>query len=366
MKHDGPRRSNVAFLLFCSLLLKSTVLSFETPNVAFSAFLVVLPPWLHSVDFRLNHSIRSTKRCPLCSFKVPRDGDIPNSSERDAILTLAVERLTNAHFFVRTLRTTGCRARCVFFVDSAAKSDSKPEFFTVLSGCGVQLVDLGTDPIVNLTKDFLRQIVYYQFVTTNSHEIDRVLVADLFDTFFQKDPFIESFQRDRIYYSDEGYPVSHDHWNRLWTTEVMENSQLIFGIEAVADDMKREISNRNIINSGVIGGEVKLFLQHLRFMLKMGDFVAWTAYCADQGYLNVGLALGRARFPYQIDPPGSTFLGTVAMLLLRRPSAMGDQMGSFKRDGRILNVVHQGDRSRLVQDAARNSCPNLLLSLNSE
>jgi hypothetical protein len=125
-----------------------------------SVFRVFLPPWLRSVDYELNLSIRSTAHCPLCSFKVPKDGDIPNSSERDVILALAVGRLRNTDLFLRTLRTTGCRARCVFFVNSRAKSGHGADFFASLSDCGVQLVDLGPNPAFRVGHDYLRQIVY--------------------------------------------------------------------------------------------------------------------------------------------------------------------------------------------------------------
>jgi hypothetical protein len=186
------------------------------------------------------------------------------------------------------------------------------------------------------------------------------LIADLFDTLFQKDPVMESFQSDRMYYSHEGFVIKAEECNSKWTREVIPKVELIYGIENVTESMKEEIFERPIVNSGLIAGGVKPCLQHLSFMMKMGSFVTWAPYCLDQPFLNIGLGLGLARFRYQIDPPNSTFLGTVALLLLRDPNAMGKEMGSFTRDGRIPDVIHQFNRSPLMRDVSRSACPGSL------
>jgi hypothetical protein len=272
------------------------------------------------------------------------------------ILALAVGKLRNVEVFVRTLRTTGCRARCVLFVDAKAITGEPPEFFATLFDCGVQLVNLGNDPAARLGTDFLRQFVYHRFVVTNLEYIHRVLAVDLFDTFFQKDPFIARFQADRVYYSDEGYAITNDNCNREWINKTLPRVGEMFGVQNVTEGMAKKVFSYTIVNSGLIGGGVALFLQHLDLMLKMGDFVTWTPYCADQPFLELALSLGFMRFPHQIDPPNSTFLGTVGILVSRYPDSMGKEMGSFTRDGGIPNVVHQFNRSPFMSNASQEAC----------
>jgi hypothetical protein len=321
---------------------------------------VFLPPWLRQVDYGLNLSIRSTSRCPLCLFKVDNDGDIPNSSERDVILVLAVGQLRNVHLFVRTLRTTACRARCVLFVDQKATSGHGQDYFATLYNCGVQLVDLGPGPVAQLGTDFLRQIVYYRFLTINHFCLDRVLVADLFDTIFQKDPFIEAFQSDRVYYSNEGYAIKADYYNRKWMRRLFPWIGVLFGVQNITSAMRLRVFEQTIVNSGLIGGGVKPFLRHANFMVKMGNNMTWRPYCLDQPFLNAGLGLGLMQFPYQIDSLNSTFLGTVGILLAQESNAMtGRGIGSFARNGRIPNVLHQFDRSALMKNSIRDSCPEI-------
>jgi hypothetical protein len=286
-----------------------------------------------------------------------KDDDVPNSSEKDVILTLAVGQLRNAHPFVRTLRTTGCVARCVLFVDSAVRDGYSAGFFETLESCGVQFVDLGPNPGVQVGRDFLRQLVYHRFVAVNRDYIDRVLVADLFDTVFQKDPFIDSFRRDRVYYSDEGRLIKYDGLNRRWIRQVIIRANVILGLERINDSMREEVFEHTVVNGGLIGGGVGPFLQHLKFMDNIGSFVSLAPFCLDQPLLNVGVGLGLLTFPYQIDPPNSTFLGSLGLVVDSLGRAMGKELGLLRHEGRIHNVLHQYDRSTYLKNVVRKACP---------
>jgi hypothetical protein len=228
-----------------------------------------------------------------------------------------------------------------------------------VSDCGVQFIDLGWNPIAELSVDLLRQLVYRRFLVANEEYVDRVLVADLFDTLFQKDPFTEYFQRDRVYYSDEGYPIGAESSNRYWVRELLPMVEAVFGVENITDGMKGQIFKHTIVNGGLMGGGLRPFLEHLEFMMKMGNLVTLRPLSTDQGFLNVGLALGFASFRYQIDPPNSTFLGSVGVLIRhhRRHGAVGRVLGQLSRDGRIPNVLHQYPRSPVLINMPRRACP---------
>jgi hypothetical protein len=240
-------------------------------------------------------------------------------------------------------------------VDTPAKSNFSSDF---LVDCGVQLVDLGTDPMRQIGRDFMRQIVYRCFVAANQVYIDRVLIADLFDTIFQKDPFSECFCSDRVYYSDEGFQIQELSLVAGWVESLFPKVGRMFGVDRLTDSMIIKIWESTVVNGGLTGGGVRPFLQHLEFMMKMGDLETLTPWGTDQGFLDLGLALRAPEFPYQIDPPNSTFLGSVgALLMMGQGDAMGKEIGSLMRDGRIPNVIHQYDRSALLVQLTREVCP---------
>ena len=69
-------------------------------------------------NFVISHKQKSFDKCKLCSF-VPNNGSYPsNSSPKDAIFVLGMNKLTNLIPIVRTLRTTNSKCRFFLFTDN--------------------------------------------------------------------------------------------------------------------------------------------------------------------------------------------------------------------------------------------------------
>jgi hypothetical protein len=227
--------------------------------------------------------------------------------------------------------------------------------FDVLRDCGVQFVNLGDCPWAELTSDFIRQFIFFEFLMSNRFVINRVISADLFDTVFQKDPFITKFQADRVYYSSEANLIAGHRNNVFWLGPFISQAKVLFPGVVVSEE---KINKRAIICAGLVAGGSGPMIQHLRLMLRMGDTKQLKAFGTDQGFLNFALGVGLVNFKYQLDPPNETFLATYGAHLNFEPLALGDKFGSMGKFGRIYNVLHQGDRSPQILNAILAVCPN--------
>jgi hypothetical protein len=286
-----------------------------------------IPSFLTSLDLSINTSMRANSRCPLCSFAISTDIDVPDSSENDVILSMAVGSLSNAFPFVRTLRTTGCKASFVLFINTAARQRYNSSVFEVLSDCGVQFLNLDSGLWEKQKADFIRHFVFFEFLMSNRFVVNRVVAADLFDTVFQKDPFTTQFQADPVYYSSEASLIAGDKNNLLWIRPFISQANVLFPGVAVSEE---KIGKRVIVCAGLIAGGTGPMIRNFRMMLRCGtpDVVP---FGIDQGFLNFALGVGLADFKYQVDPPNETFLATFGVHLNFEPLALGDKFGSMGR-----------------------------------
>jgi hypothetical protein len=145
----------------------------------FSRSIFLLPSSLSDSDL-FPDSLPSSEllSCPSCNFT---SNTTPVSTSRDVILIPALTSCDSDRF-IRTLRTTGSRARVIVFF-------SKPKSASALctryfKPCDAEPVFLQTD----LTTQS-RYSIFAQWLRAHHSEIDRVIVSDSIDIIFQGDPF---------------------------------------------------------------------------------------------------------------------------------------------------------------------------------
>lgn len=70
--------------------------------------------------------------------------------------------------------------------------------------CGIQFINVGPiNPPNSLGVYYFRHRLFYDFLVTNRKNISRVIVIDLFDAAFQRDPFTTYFKNNKVYFNSE-------------------------------------------------------------------------------------------------------------------------------------------------------------------
>jgi hypothetical protein len=142
------------------------------------------------------------QQCPPCDFKVRNlDSD---STERDLVVTFAMDKISSIQVFVRTLRTTGCKASVAIFVNWEALDHFIPNLFEFLDVCGCTVIEVGLVHAPGWMLNLFRHVFLYSFFKDRHGLFNRVVIADLFDTVFQGDPFHSGFPADAVGISSEG------------------------------------------------------------------------------------------------------------------------------------------------------------------
>ena len=318
---------------------------------------------VYSGVYHINHKIRQTKLCELCKFPIDNNGTTPNSSERDVILLVAFRKLLNLYPLVRSIRTTGCKAKIIVFLDQFAIFSQSEEYFQRLSQCGVQFIPLDEyDPSFLDDVYYYRYIIYHNFLFVNRNEIDRVIAVDLFDSIAQHDPFTTDFKTDRMYFSNEGYMIKENDFN-------LKNLEFAFaGLKKANKTFKRsevnyhELIKKPIINGGIQAGGVEPFIKFSQFMTRIGNPETMSAYGPDQAFLNYYVHTGafKGLFKYETDIKKTGFISTIGVWLTDEDSEFPnfDTFGKIERQGYKPAIIHQFDRSHSLFNAVMSACPN--------
>ena len=311
----------------------------------------------------IDKEINVTNKCKLCDFVIDNNGTIPNSSERDVILLVSFRKLYNLFPFVHSIRTTGCKARIIVFLDQIAELSQTEQFYQQMKDCGVQFIRLyNYDPKFLDDVYYYRYIIYHNFLYINQDLIDRVIAIDLFDSIAQQDPFTLSFRTDQMYFSNEGYSLKENDFN-LKTLEFAFE-----GLKKINESFKRsdvnyhELIQQPIINGGIQAGGIKPFLLFSEFMTRIGDPTTMAAYGPDQAFLNYYLHTGAFDdlFQYEIDFHKTAFISTIGVWLTDEDNVFptSAELGNFERGDVKPAIIHQFDRSQVLFDAVIKACPN--------
>ena len=314
----------------------------------------------YSKKFVLNASSLPKSNCQMCNFSVFVDSNNPpNSNEKDLILTVSFNKLQNLYCFARTARTTGYKGRIVVFTNDNAIKNKPEYYFKNIENCGVQVINVGNYvPLNPKGLYFYRYMLYSTFINDNIENLNRVLICDLYDTFFQKDPFTVNFTQDKVIFSGEGYSVNS--FNRYASKQCAKVLRKIDPyLKIPRRRLKQAIFNGACVNGGLIAGGALHIAKFVRYMTRIGSPVTNEAYADDQGCLNIFVKGGvfDNMFDYYIDNTTVGFLASWATFARQRPDPfMNQTMGSFIRYGEIPAVVHQFDRSSELVNKLIRSC----------
>lgn len=315
-----------------------------------------------SVGWTIDDSISPNDLCDFCFFDPENDGTHPNSSPRDIVLTCAFHRLYNLHVFVRTLRTTGCKARIIVITDKPTMHSYPPYYYQALNNCGMQFICIDEEiPVKREDVFFFRHCLFTQFLEINKGLIDRVIVADMYDTIFQHDPFTEEFDRNIIYFSSERMQLTLRSWVRCMEITYYRLEKLKIKLDMNRGKFNQLMKN-DIINGGLQAGGVENMIKFFSTMTKVGEPAFRKAFGDDQAFMNIFIYshVFDDMFNYTIDEGDSGFLSTASIFrkVYEGDFISGDAVGEYKCDGRIPAVLHQYERFKNIVENVLLDCPN--------
>ncbi|KAK8882341.1 hypothetical protein M9Y10_044983 [Tritrichomonas musculus] len=209
-------------------------------------------------------------RCPVCNFTPVNP---PTSTRRDVVLAAALTQLKRVEYFLRTLRTTGTKARIILFLDNEKTATIEwRKFFTA---CDIEPVFISNpDPVVQSAPKLSRYYYYQEWLSKHIDEVDRVLHTDTFDVIFQSDPFIPIITTDSLYFTFEPVTLKSSFWTEQWITQCYGKS------------ITKKYGNRAVSCSGVTAGGAQPFLKYLNILLSTPKWVTCFGHSLDQAHHN--------------------------------------------------------------------------------
>ena len=204
-------------------------------------------------------------QCPHCDFK-PINGT--SSTERDLIIIQAGGVENKGIISIRTLRTTGCKARIFLCVHKGEFIKSKIK--RQLELCGVKIFyvknikGLKIGYHKNTIMATMRFLINEEFLYKASKYVDRMLYFDTKDTVFQADPFNDITTPNSLYVSPEFRYTSTNKIMQKWYRQLPNFNGYYF-------------KNCEVICNGIFAGDTPTMIKLGQLMksLHLGlDFIA--------------------------------------------------------------------------------------------
>ncbi|OHT01134.1 hypothetical protein TRFO_01732 [Tritrichomonas foetus] len=212
--------------------------------------------------------------CSLCANLPASYG---NSSPKDLIITGVFGGEKKLNMFVKSLRSTGSQARVVVISNTSFAEDFIKDYLA----CNVEFFIMkSTKKTHSMYPHSLRYVGYQQFFQQTTEKFDRVLHADSFDVFFQKDPFNEEISKDKLYFVLEDIKIENSSWNSGWL------------IRAYNESVSQSLGENIVSCSGTVIGGYNQFLIYLNTLLEHPPFWANGRHSLDQAYHNFLLHTG--------------------------------------------------------------------------
>jgi hypothetical protein len=323
------RRSFVVLLIiFCVSLLNSVLtLLYLVPKV----FSPPIPP-------------SNGSSCPLCSFAPLHT---PTSSRRDVILAAALTELKRVEYFLRTLRTTGTRARIILFLDNA--ETASVDWLRFFQACDIEPVFVEhVNPVIRSAPKLSRYYFYQQWLLKHIDEVDRVIHTDTFDVIFQSDPFLPHLNASKLYFTFEPVTLGDSHWTMQWI-------QQCYGKDSVKPFRRLPVSC-----SGVTAGGARPFLTYLTVLLAHPVWTSCFGHSLDQAHHNwlwYNGQFGAAGLEIESLDCNSEFL-TMHFCCNRASCALRDNGVIYGNNtGRAPVLVHQYNRWKNLTRRNPVMCP---------
>jgi hypothetical protein len=241
--------------------------------------------------------------------------------------------------FFESLKTTGFKGDVVIFVSETVSKTTKRS----LKKSGAILIDyLSSYPFkhdyAHAFKNILpdasisnyRFVLYLQYLLANPDKYQNVMLTDIRDVIFQKNPFAETQgKRINVFLEDPIQTFRTSELNYQWSSAANGKE--------VTDGILDEV----VSCAGVTIGETTLILDYLDYIKKKLEFRNELPWAFDQGIHN--------GYVYDFKPAGMRVFknddGYVSTLGAYQPYQTNSRGEVINSEGKSYAVVHQYDRS---------------------
>jgi hypothetical protein len=191
-----------------------------------------------------------------------------------------------------------------------------------------------------------RHFLYYDYLLKHGHRFRNVLLTDVKDVVFQKDPFDFPIG-DQLYVAMEStsIPIGDCVFTSGWI------------VAGYGEDVLDELKDKELSCAGTVLGTVEAIRRYLRSMLDQIQQMRDAYDCADQAAHNLMLHRGELQPATRLY----NFRGPVATVGTEANMAANDRGQLVNEDESVIAIVHQYDRHpELVRLFDRLAYPSAL------
>ena len=305
--------------------------------------------WLNKTEFYKKLKNLDFSQCAPCNMSFINN---TNSNSRDLVLCFMYgNQPHNILTFLRSLRSTKSQCTVVFlhsseFIEAMETNYSK--LLEEVNKCGVIWLNFGSIVKYRYVAPITSRFgVIRLFLKQFGDMFDRVIIADMFDTFFQMDPFRPEFTDKLIRATAEFDNLAENSPNSEW-------------ISAIDDEYDDEFySDKMVLCAGLIYGGVK---PTIRFLDKYVDLEFWYSLGEsnlDQPIMNLDYYRREIFGPDFIPDINSTNMISATKWTFNEIPSDDGLMHLAMNIFEVPTTVHQYDRSCPFYKYAENACPAL-------
>lgn len=283
------------------------------------------------------------ENCTKCSTL--QRGKRATSTPQDVILGMAIGyHQVNLLSFVRTLRTVECKARLVIIVDDEMLNTTlNKQEVQEMTNCGTVFLNVGkVYKYRNASKEVARIIIYLALLQNIWEEFDRVIITDLYDTYFQADPFTLDFHNYEIFATRENSKILDRSPNYEWILRTDPNYSY------------QKYKDQWTINGGLWYGGTLPMVEFLNAFVDYDVWFNYSKFLNDQSILNMMYRDGKLPKSFFIDEDGYMVSATF-WEFKSKPNKYG-----MLKTGRVYPVtVHQYNRIMPLYSQLVEMCPRI-------
>ena len=267
------------------------------------------------------------------------------SSRRDVMLFYSTSDGKGLRLAIQSLRSTGSLCRIILFISSTFSITN--DFNDFASALHVEVIyncDEKNDRSFN--PHMLRFEYEKQWIIEHLHEIDRVFHSDVFDVFFQGDPFSNHVKKDKLTFIVEPHCVRSCGWNFAWTLACYNESGL------------NRMRHTYIACSGTIAGSVKDYLKLIHLMINQVEWKRCWNPSYDQPIFNWLLWNGIIKdngIKYELAGCDSGFF-TMQWCVLEKNVLINQHDQVISNLGSVPTYLHQYNRIPGFEDVLFKKC----------
>jgi len=244
--------------------------------------------------------------------------------------------------FLDSLAAVNYTGELVFFVSGInRKTASKlaergiklvyfTDYYPFLSGYTEVLSELGLPAKYDLPLSLctMRFVMYCLYLSRRSEKYNRIMLTDVRDVIFQKDPFAFADNNQlSVFLEDDKHRIADCPHNSKWIKQ------------SFGEEVYEQIKNKNISCNGIIIGPIAPLLDYLKKIIDL-IFRVGPAGIVGQGFHNYLIRTGKL--------PGANIFsnesGPVLTLGLMSDYSQNEAGELLNQAGLVPNIVHQYDR----------------------